>query len=53
MEQDLIENKNANLGINDYFKLEYQNQDIKNKPKFKKWYTNAKDKVNKEKYKKK
>ena len=44
MDQDLIENKNGNLGINDYFKLEYQNQDIKIIPEFQKWYTNAKEK---------
>jgi len=48
MELDLIEHKNENLGINDYFKLEYQNQDVKNKPEFKKWYKNSKEKIYKE-----
>ena len=48
MEQDLVESKNENLGINDYFKLEYQNQDVKNKPEFKKWYKNIKEEINKE-----
>ena len=38
MELDLIEYQNENIGINGYFKLEYKNQDIKNKPEFKKWY---------------
>ena len=37
MEQDLNEYKNENLGINDYFKLEFRNQDVKNNPEFKKW----------------
>jgi len=48
MEQDLIENKSGNLGINDYFKIEYQNQEVKNKPEFQKWYANAKEKIHKE-----
>ena len=48
MEQDLMENKIENLGINDYFKFEYENQDVKNKPEFKKWYKNAKEKIHKE-----
>ena len=47
MEQDLIECKDENLGINDYFKLEYKNQDVKNKPEFKKCYKNAKEYINK------
>ena len=32
MEQDLIERKDENLVMNDYFRLEYKNQDVKNKP---------------------
>ena len=48
MELDLIEHKSENLGMNDYFKIEYQNQDVKNKPDFKKWYKNSKEKINKE-----
>ena len=51
MEQDLIETKNENLGINDYYKLEYKNQDVKNKPEFKKGYKNAKEYIHKEKLK--
>jgi len=48
MELDLIEYKNENFGANDCFKLEYHNQDVKNKPEFKKWYKNVKEKIYKE-----
>ena len=48
MEQDLIYDKNENLGTNDYFKVTYFNQDVKNKPEFKKWYKNTKEYINKE-----
>ena len=48
MEQDLIYYKSENLGKNDRFKVEYFNQDVKNKPEFKKWYKNIKEEINKE-----
>ena len=48
MEQDLIECKTENLGIKDYYKSEYENQNIKNRPDFKKWYKNSKEYINKE-----
>ena len=48
MEQDLIESNNENLGLKDYFKPEYINQDVSNSPEFKKWYKNAKKYVEKE-----
>ena len=48
MELDLIPCKNENLGVNEFFKLEYKNQDVKNKPEFKKWYKNTKEYINKE-----
>ena len=48
MEQDLIYDKNENLGTNNYFKVTYFNQDVKNKPEFKKWYKNLKEEINKD-----
>ena len=48
MEHDLIEYQNENTGINGYFKLEFKNQEVKNKPDFVKWYKNTKDFINKE-----
>ncbi len=48
MEQYLIGYKSENLGIKDYFKLEYKKQNIKNKLEFKKQYKNSKEYINKE-----
>ena len=48
MEQDLIENNNENLGLKDYFKPEYINQDVSNSPEFKKWYKKAKEYIHNE-----
>ena len=48
MEQELIENNNENLGLKDYFKPEYINQDVSNSPEFKKWYKKAKEYIHNE-----
>ena len=50
MEQDLIYDKNEILGTNNYFKVTYFNQDVKNKPEFKKWYKNLKEEINKDNF---
>ena len=48
MEQDLNEFKYENFENNDWFKLEYKNQDVKNKEEYKKWYKSAKEYIKKE-----
>jgi len=48
MERDLINYQIENLGTNDFFKVTYINQDVKNKPEFKKWYENITEVINKE-----
>ena len=48
MERELINYKIENLGTNDFFKVEFINQDVMNKPEFKKWYENIKEVINKE-----
>ena len=48
MEQDLNEFKNDNFENNNFFKLEYKNQDVTNKEEYKKWYKSAKEYIKKE-----
>jgi hypothetical protein len=46
MEQDLNDN-NDYYENNDFFKLEYANQDVSNREEFRNWYNNAKEYVKK------